>query len=81
MGFESMKKKVKTELGDDLRPEYDLSELKGGVRGKYARRFKGNATLVLLSPEVARYFPNDKAVNTALKSLVDIAKTQVRQPR
>ena len=76
-----MKKKSKEDLDDDLRPEYDLSKLKGGVRGKYARRFKDGATLVLLSPDVARYFPNDRAVNTALRSLVGIAKTQVRQPR
>jgi len=27
------------EMDDDLRPEYDLSQLKGGVRGKYAQRF------------------------------------------
>jgi len=59
-----------------------LSKLKGGVRGKYARQFKDGATLVLLSPDVARYFPSDRAVNTALRSLVGIAKTQVRpQPR
>ena len=24
--------------GDDLRPEYDLARLKGGVRGKYHQR-------------------------------------------
>jgi hypothetical protein len=78
---ENMKKKVKTELDDDLRPEYDLSKLKGGVRGKYARRFKEGTNLVLLSPDVKRYFPNDEAVNAALRSLVDIAKAQVHQPR
>lgn len=26
------------DLEDDLREEYDLSQLKGGVRGKYAQR-------------------------------------------
>jgi hypothetical protein len=76
-----MKKKIKTELDDDLRPEYDLSKLKGGVRGKYSRPLKDGATLVLLSPDVARYFPNDRAVNAALRSLVGIAKKQIRQPR
>ena len=76
-----MKKITKKELDDDLRPEYDLSKLKGGIRGKYARRCKTGTNLVLLSPDVARYFPNEQAVNTALRSLVDIAKAQVRQPR
>ena len=41
-------KKAKVELDNDLRPEYDLSKLKGGVRGKYARRFKQGTNLVLL---------------------------------
>jgi hypothetical protein len=74
-----MKKKIKKELDDELRPEYDLSKLKGGVRGKYAKRFKEGTNLVLLSPDVAKYFPNDQAVNAALRSLVDIAKTQLPQ--
>jgi hypothetical protein len=74
-----MKKKNKKELADELRPEYDLSKLKGGIRGKYAKRFKEGTNLVLLSPDVAKYFPNDQAVNSALKSLVDIAKNQLPQ--
>ena len=72
-----MKKPTKKELEDDLRPEYDLSKLKGGVRGKYARRFKMGTNLVLLSPDVARYFPDEEAVNSALRSLVGIAKAQI----
>ena len=74
-------KKTKPVLDDDLRPEYDLSKLKGGVRGKYARRFKQGTNLVLLAPDVARYFPDEQSVNAALRSLVDIAKTQMRRPR
>jgi hypothetical protein len=34
-----MKMEPSPEKDDDLRPEYDLSQLKGGVRGKYAQRF------------------------------------------
>jgi hypothetical protein len=68
-----MKKKIEKELDDDLRSEYDLSTLKGGVRGKYAKRFKAGTNLVLLSPDVVQYFPDDQAVNSALRSLVDIA--------
>ncbi|MGA2062175.1 MAG: hypothetical protein ABSG67_16955 [Thermoguttaceae bacterium] len=74
-----MKKKIKKELNDELRPEYDLSKLKGGVRGKYAKRFKAGTNLVLLPPDVAKYFPNDEAVNSALRSLVDIVKTKLPQ--
>ena len=25
---------------DDLRPEYDFASMKGGVRGKYAKRYR-----------------------------------------
>ena len=73
-----MKKTNNREKADDLRPEYDLSKLKGGVRGKYAKRFRKGTNLVLLSPEVAKYFPDERAVNDALKSLVGIAKAKLR---
>jgi hypothetical protein len=72
-----MKKVNNKKVADDLRPEYDLSKLKGGVRGKYAKRFHHGTNLVLLSPDVAKYFPNEQAVNAALKSLVGIAKTRL----
>ena len=58
-------KKKKTQL-DDLLPEYDLSNLKGGVRGKYVRRFKKGRISCCLPPMWPRYFPNGEAVNAAL---------------
>ena len=33
-----MKKRSDKNICDGLRPEYDLSKLKGGVRGKYYRQ-------------------------------------------
>ena len=72
-----MKKLNHNEANDDLRPEYDLSTLKGGVRGKYAKRFRQGTNLVLLSPDVARYFQDENSVNTALRSLVSIAKAEL----
>ena len=73
-----MKKANDKESADDLRPEYDFSKLKGGVRGKYAKRFQKGTNLVLLSPDVARYFPDEQSVNAALRSLVGIAKAELR---
>ncbi len=73
-----MKKANNKKKADDLRPEYDLSKLKGGVRGKYAKRFQKGTNLVLLSPDVAKYFPDEQSVNAALRSLVSIAKTKLR---
>lgn len=72
-----MKKANSKKIADDLRPEYDLSKLKGAVRGKYARRFHQGTNLVLLSPDVAKYFPDECSVNAALRSLVGIAKTKL----
>jgi len=72
-----MKKANEQETVDELRPEYDLSQLKGGVRGKYAKRFRDGTNLVLLTPDVARYFPDEDSVNAALRSLVDVAKAQL----
>lgn len=74
---ETMKKTNSRESGDDLRPEYDLSKLKGGVRGKYAKQFREGTNLVLLSPDVAAYFPNEESVNSALRSLVEIASAKL----
>jgi hypothetical protein len=73
-----MKKANNREMADDLRPEYDLSKLKGGVRGKYVNRFQKGTNLVLLSPDVAKYFPDERSVNAALRSLVSIAKADLR---
>ena len=74
-----MKKASEKAREDDLRTEYDLTKLKGRVRGKYAERFRAGTNLVLLSPDVAPYFPDDRSVNAALRSLVGIAKTRLRQ--
>lgn len=35
-----------SESDDNLLPEYDLSKLKGGVRGKYAERCKAGIKVV-----------------------------------
>jgi hypothetical protein len=69
--------KKQTKLNDELRPEYEMkSLLQGGVRGKYAALYKAGTNLVLLEPEVARAFPNEKAVNAALKLVIKLNKIQ-----
>ena len=75
-----MKNNDKTELDDELRPEYDLNELlKGGVRGKYVERYRAGTNLVLLDPDVARAFPSDTAVNEALRLVMQLTELQRRQ--
>jgi hypothetical protein len=55
---------------DDLRPEYDASVLKDGVRGKYLGRYRAGTNLALLAADVRAAFPTDEAVNEALRSLI-----------
>ena len=47
-----------------MRPEYDL---RGGVRGKYCRRYRQGTNVVLLEPDVARLFRDSATVNEALR--------------
>ena len=70
MEKESLMKNVESEEEDDLRPEYDFSQLRGGVRGKYVERYREGTNLVLLDPDVAAAFPDAQAVNNALRLLL-----------
>lgn len=77
-----MKKKTdKRERQDELRREYDLSKLQGGVRGKYAARYRAGTNLVLLSPDVAEHFPDEQSVNTALRTLIRVEKKRLHRAR
>ena len=75
-----MKPKSETEFDDDLRPEYDASVLKDGVRDKYAERYRAGTNLVLLAPDVAAAFPTSEAVNEALRLLLQVAKRSTLAP-
>ena len=55
----------------DMLEEYDFS---GGVRGKYAKRYAEGANVVVIEPDVAKYFPDHDSVNESLRSLVSIIK-------
>lgn len=69
-------KEAEAEPEDEMRPEYDLGQLSGRVRGKYAERFGAGTNLVLLEPDVAAAFPDAKAVNEALRLLIEVARRQ-----
>jgi len=74
-------KKASSRKVDDLRPEYDFSSLKGGVRGKYYRRFQAGTNIVRLDPELARVFSTDEAVNEALRTVVRASRASRRSTR
>lgn len=65
-------------IKDELRPEYDLSKLKGGVRGKYVERLREGSNVVLLDQDVAKVFKDDRAVNEALRTLMRLLDDQQR---
>jgi hypothetical protein len=59
---------------DDLRPEYDLTRLGRGIRGKYHARATSGSNLVLIEPDLAAFFPDAKSVNRALRLIADAAQ-------
>jgi hypothetical protein len=67
---------IENEIEDELRSEYDFTQMQGGVRGKYVERYRAGTNLVLLDPDVAQAFPDDLAVNDALRMLIQIAQRQ-----
>jgi len=71
-----MKKATKAKRDPDMLAEYDFSQ---GVRGKYAQRYSEGTNIVVLSPDVAEYFPDSKAVNAALRALVQIARKSTKK--
>lgn len=75
------KKTTRRRFRDELRPEYDLSKLGPGVRGKYVDRLNGGTNLVLLSPDVAAHFRDERSVNKALRKLITARKTRLRKAR
>jgi hypothetical protein len=72
-------KKGNRKSANDMRPEYDFASMRGGVRGKYAKRYRAGTNLVLLDPDLAEAFPTDAAVNDALRALLKVTET-VRLP-
>lgn len=61
-----------------MKAEYDFS---GGVRGKYADRYRLGVNVILLEPELAEAFPDSKSVNEALRALVRIADRTAHRKR
>jgi hypothetical protein len=73
-----MKKTAKKRV-PQMRREYDLASLGPSVRGKYHKRYQAGTNVVVLDPDVAKAFPDAKAVNATLRSLNSIAKSRVNR--
>ena len=65
-----MRKTTKSD-SDEMRPEYDLSS--GGVPNPYAAHYVKGTNLVLIEPDIFKFFPSEKDVNSALRMLVKLS--------
>jgi len=62
----------KTQKDPDMLEEYDFSK---GVQGKFSKRYKEGTNVVVLDPDVVRYFPDHDSVNQALRSMIQVIKS------
>ncbi len=65
-------KPVNSQQTDELRTEYQRSDFNMLVRGKYAAKLSQETNVVVLEADVAQAFPNEKAVNEALRNFLKI---------
>lgn len=56
-----------------LREEYDLAQMPILPRGRFAPNRRAGQNVALLDPDVAKAFPNDEAVNAALRLVIQMA--------
>jgi hypothetical protein len=74
-------KKANRKTPDDMKSDYKRSDLGPLVRGKYTQRYREATNVVVLEPDVAKAFPNKRAVNTALRGLLRDRKALTRARR
>ena len=67
--------KAEAQDNDELRPEYTRADFGELVRGKYAARLSEENNVVVLDPDISKAFPNEKAVNDALRALLKLIET------
>ncbi len=72
---------MKKVSGNEMRPEYKRSDFGALVRGKYASRVSSGTNVVILEPALSKAFPNDKAVNDALRVVLEMAEATARLTR
>ena len=65
-----MKKQI-IKNNDEILKEYDFSK---GVRGKYVKKYVAGNNIILLEPDVAKYFKDSNSVNETLRSILKITE-------
>jgi len=62
----------------ELRDEYDLSKMTVLPKGRFDPKRRIGTNVVVLDPEIAKAFPNDEAVNEALRLILRATKIPQR---
>jgi hypothetical protein len=75
-------KKNSTKKPDDyeLKDEYDLSKMTILPKGRFDPKHRIGNNVIVLEPDIAKAFPNDEAVNEALRLLLKASKLTHRIP-
>jgi hypothetical protein len=63
----------------ELKEEYDLSKMTVLPRGRFAPERRMGKNVAVLAPDVAQAFPDDDAVNEALRLVLKAAKIPQQQ--
>ena len=50
-----------------MKTEYSKKLIKSGVRGKYVENIKEGINVVIIDPDLRKFFPDSEAVNRALR--------------
>ena len=60
----------------DMLEEYDFSK---GIQGKYAKKYAQGTNVVIVDPDVTKFFPDNESVNEALRSLIPIIQRRTQR--
>jgi hypothetical protein len=68
------KNSMKKQDDYELREEYDLSKMTILPKGRFDPKRRIGTNVVVLEPDIARAFPDDEAVNEALRLVLKASK-------
>ena len=74
------KNSIKKQDNYELNDEYDLSKMTILPKGRFDPKHRIGNNIIVLEPDIAKAFPNDEAVNEALRLLLKASKISHRAP-
>jgi hypothetical protein len=62
----------------EMRDEYDFTaeELRKGIRGQFAARYKEGINMVPIDPDLREIFPDAESVNQALRAMASVIRAR-----